>query len=551
MPVINFNYHDLCQLLGEEVPREILMERIPMIGADMHDMEGDEDEMSVEFFPDRPDLFCVEGLARSLRAFLDIEQGMTEYDVVDTDMVVEIHPSVSEIRPYIVCAAVFDVEADDRFIKSLMEVQEKLHTIIGRKRAKVAIGVHDLDKITAPFSYQAVKPNSVRFVPLAKDEEWDLEQILLNHEKGKDYAHLLDGKELYPIIFDAKGEVLSFPPIINGRLTTVNEETKNLFIDVTGTDLKAVNGALNILVTALAERGGQIGSVQMIGSEESVTPDLEPTYWELPVSDCRNLLGDSLKATDMESGLKRMGYDAELEGDIIRVLAPATRMDLLHTVDLIEDVAIGHGFENFGVYRQTAQTFGKLLPSTRITDRIRDIMVGLGYSEVNTLILSSEKEEFLMTGMEEQTVVAIKNPITEDHTCLRRNLMPSLLRILRRNKHRDLPQRLFEAGDVLEDHCRVKHLCGMSIHSKASFTEMKSVVEALLREMSADYQLTPSDCGCYVKGRGADIVCDGSVIGHFGELSPLTITNFALGYPVAAFEIDFMALLDADKEGVF
>lgn len=522
-----------------------------MMGADMHDTEGDEDEMSVEFFPDRPDLFCVEGLARALRAFLDLEQGMTEYEVIDTDIVVNIHSSVSEIRPYIVCAAVFDIEADDRFIKSLMEVQEKLHATIGRKRAKVAIGVHDLDKITPPFSYQAVRAESVRFVPLAKNEEMNLNQILLNHEKGKDYAHLLEGKELYPIIFDANREVLSFPPIINGRLTTVNEETKNLFIDVTGTDLKAVNGALNIIVTALAERGGQIGSVQMCGLETDITPDLEPTYWELPVSDSQHLLGDSLNAQDMECGLKRMGYDAELEGNVIKVLAPATRMDLLHTVDLIEDVAIGHGFERFGADLETAQTVGKLLPSTRITDRVRDIMVGLGYSEVNTLILSSEKDEFILTGIEEQTVVSIKNPITEDHTCLRRNLMPSLLRILRRNKHRDLPQRLFEAGDILQDHRRVKHLCGLSIHSKASFTEMKSVVESLLREMSASYRLIPSDYGCYVKGRAADIICQDRVIGHFGELSPSTITNFALGYPVIAFEIDFMTLLDSGKEGLF
>ena len=126
--MINFNYHDLCQLLGEEIPREVLVERIPMMGADMHDMEGIEDEMSVEFFPDRPDLFCVEGLARSLRAFLGLEVGMHEYEAEETDIVMNVEDSVLSVRPHIVCAAVFDVEIDDSFIRSLMEVQEKLHT---------------------------------------------------------------------------------------------------------------------------------------------------------------------------------------------------------------------------------------------------------------------------------------------------------------------------------------------------------------------------------------------------------------------------------------
>ncbi|MDD3399202.1 MAG: phenylalanine--tRNA ligase subunit beta [Candidatus Methanomethylophilaceae archaeon] len=551
MPVINFNYHDLCHLLGEEVPREVLIERIPMMGADMHDMEGIEDEMSVEFFPDRPDLFCVEGLARSLRAFLGLEPGMHEYESEETDIVMHVEDSVLTVRPYIVCAAVFDVEIDDRFIRSLMEVQEKLHTTIGRKRSKVAIGVHDLDKVRPPFRYLAVEPHVLRFVPLGKEEEWDLEEILDKHEKGRDYAHLLQGKDRYPVILDANDDVLSFPPVINGRLTTVTEETKNIFIDVTGTDARAVEGALQILVTALAERGGSIGDVTLRGAYDAVHPDLEPSYWEVSIPECRRLLSPSLSAEDMVIGLQRMGHDAQAEGDLLKVLAPSTRLDILHPVDLMEDVAIGHGFERFGCAHTTYQTVGGLLPSTRVSERLRDVMIGLGYTEVNTLMLSSERDEFHLCGLEEEDVVSIKNPITEDHTCLRRNLMPSLLRILRRNKHRDLPQRIFEAGDVLVGHQRRRSLAGMSIHSKASFTEIKSTVESLLREMDISFSIVGSDRGCYVSGRGADIIHDNQCVGSFGELSPQTIVNFGLGYPVAAFELDTVLLLSGKGDAIF
>jgi phenylalanyl-tRNA synthetase beta chain len=236
MPLINFDYNDLSSLLGEEVPKETLVERIPMIGADMHDTEGNSDEMSVEFFPNRPDMYCVEGIARSMRAFLGTEPGMKEYDVEETDIRVITDPSVATVRPYILCAAVFDMNIDDHFIKSLMELQEKLHMTIGRKRSKLAIGVHDLDRVTPPFEYRAVRPGDLRFVPLASDEEMDLSEILIRHEKGRAYAHLLEGKSRYPVITDADGNVLSFPPVINGTLTTVTTETKNIFVDVTGID---------------------------------------------------------------------------------------------------------------------------------------------------------------------------------------------------------------------------------------------------------------------------------------------------------------------------
>ncbi len=258
MPVINFKYSDLCTMLGEDVPEQVLVERIPMIGADMHETEGETDEMSVEFFPDRPDLYSVEGLARALRAFLDIEPGMKSYPVEESDVEVFVDRGVKSARPWLICGIVRGVDVTDEFLRSLMELQEKLHITIGRKRSKLAIGIHDLSKVRAPFTYKMVEPHSIRFVPLAMDEEMDLSEILERNEKGREYNRLLDGMPEYPIILDADGQVLSFPPIINGRLTTVTVGMHDLFIDVTGNDRKAVKGALDILASALAERGGRI-----------------------------------------------------------------------------------------------------------------------------------------------------------------------------------------------------------------------------------------------------------------------------------------------------
>jgi len=537
MPVINFNYTDLCRLIGQEVPKEILIERIPMLGADMQDTI-DSDEMSVEFFPSRPDLFSVEGLARALRAFLGIEPGMKSYETSSSGITLNVDPNVIDVRPEIVAAAVADVKIDDAFIRSLMELQEKLHVTIGRKRAKVAIGVHDLDKVNPPFLYEAVEPEKVSFVPLGKTESWNLCEILEYHEKGREYAHLMKDKERYPLITDINGKVLSFPPIINGTLTTVTEKTRNLFIDVTGTDMKAVEGALNILTTALAERGGKIETVSIEGTYQRLTPDLTPSHWELDVDSCNVFLGVALSPEEMAKSMRLMGYDAAVDNKKLSIFAPATRMDLLHPVDIMEDVAIGYGYEHFGSVPVMTQTFGSELPCTELADGIRDIMTGLSFFEVTTLILSNPEDEFQKTGLKEVRTVKVKNPISEEYTCMRANLIPSMMRVLRRNKHRDLPQNIFEVGDVL-DWCRChRHVAALSVHSRANFTEMKSVAEALLREMGMTWELKPCDLPLYISGRGAAIIIEGEERGHFGEVSPAVITAFELNHPMTALELD-------------
>ncbi len=551
MPLINFDYNDLCSLLGEEVPKEVLIERIPMIGADMHGTEGDSDDMSVEFFPNRPDMYCVEGIARNMRAFLGIEPGMKEYEVEDTDILVTVDPSVKGVRPYILCAAVFDVEIDDQFIKSLMELQEKLHMTIGRKRSKLAIGVHDLDKVVPPFVYRAAEPGEIRFVPLASDEEMDLGGVLTRHEKGKAYAHLLEGKSRYPVITDAGGDVLSFPPIINGALTTVTTETKNLFVDVTGIDGKAVKSALDIVVTAMAERGGSIGSVTMSdGGSESQSPDLSPSSWAISASECARFLGRDISPEDAADALRRMGIDAMAEGDAVYAEVPSTRPDIMHRVDLYEDVAIGYGFESFGGTHSMTQTTGSLMAETAVSESMRDIMLGLGFTEAVTLTLSSEREEFGISGIKEEDLVLIMNPITEDHTCLRASLFPSLMRILRRNKRRDLPQRIFEVGDVISGCRKRRHLCGVVMDSRSSFTESKSYTEAVLREMGTEYQLAHCTDRTFIPGRGAAVMVNGERIGSFGEVSPEVIEGFEITHPVMMVELDLQWFIDARGGGV-
>jgi len=552
MPVINFKYSDLCSILGQEIPMETLADRIPMIGADIEHAEAGCDDMSVEFFPDRPDLYCVEGTARGLRAFMGIEPGMKTYEVGKSGIDVYIDKSVKDVRPIFLCGVVKGVNIDDNMLKSIMEMQEKLHTTIGRKRKKLAIGIHDLDKVKAPFTYRLAEPHSIRFVPLAKTEEMDMEEILTKHEKGRDYAHLLKDYKEYPIILDKDGNVLSFPPIINGALTTVTTETHNLFIDVTGFDRKAVKGALDIVCTALAERGGRIESVTMhSGNVAFQSPDFTPTSYNISAAECNAYLGTKLKPADMVAALAKMGLDATASGDNINVTVPTYRLDMMHKVDIFEDVGIGWGFENFGSSYSLTQTSGGLLPETEFSEGLRDIMVGMGFMEVMTLTLINDKDEFETSRLPYVENVKVLNPATEDVTCLRSYLMPSLVNILRHNKHRDLPQRIFEIGNVVRDDITRPHICAMYTASKVSFTEIKSITESVLREMGCEYELKATDIGTFIDGRGAEVLYKGKPIGMFGEMAIEVVTGYEITHPIAFMELDLSPVIDDHKGTMF
>lgn len=261
MPKAEFSFSELQRLLGKKHTIQELREEIPMLGVDLESI--DEEKLVVEIFPNRPDMLSVEGFARALRGKLGIETGLVSPNIESSGITLKVDPSVSLVRPYVTAAVVRGIKIDDANLRSLMDLQEKLHITHGRRRRKVAIGVHDLSKVKPPFTYKAVKPESVSFIPLDMSTPMNLRQILSDHPKGRDYAWALEKAEVYPLITDSNDDVLSFPPIINGELTRVTEETTDLFIDVTGTDEKAIKFALNILLYAFADMGGSIQAVDI------------------------------------------------------------------------------------------------------------------------------------------------------------------------------------------------------------------------------------------------------------------------------------------------
>ncbi|WP_421909811.1 phenylalanine--tRNA ligase subunit beta [Methanolacinia petrolearia] len=536
MPVIKLPYKYLVRLTGAE--RDTIVDRLPMMGSDVERIE--EDQIDVEFFPNRPDLFSVEGVARSMRGFLGIETGLPEYNVEPGNTEFSVDPKLADIRPYLGSAIIRDIKFDDESIECLMGLQESLHWAVGRGRAKVAIGVHDLDKVKAPFSYIA-SPRDRKFVPLDFDRDMTMEQMLKEHPKGIDYAHLVEEKPLFPLIVDADDNVLSFPPIINGELTRVTKDTKNILLDCTGTDERAVMTAVKIICTAMAEAGGRIETVNVNGTS---MPDLSPSERRVDVDECNKLLGLSLTPAEMAELLEKMRFGAVPDGKShVKVTVPCYRSDILHDWDIYEDVAIAYGYENVPAELPPTFTIGKENPVQRKLGTIREIMAGLGYMEIMPFTLSNEKVLYDNMQRERKTeALSLMHPISEDHTLVRTDILPLLMETLKLNQHRELPQRLFAAGDVVENVQTFQKAAAVIMHTEADFTEIYSAAYVLLRELDLEYTVEDSSDPAYIKGRCGDIYVDGKKIGSFGEIHPQVILNFDMDQPIAGLEIDLRVL---------
>lgn len=548
MPVITLDYDDLKEL-GIDIDKERLIEVLPMMGSDIEDF--DDEGIKVEFFPNRPDLLSVEGVARSLRGFLGIETGMPHYDVLESGIEVTVDESVLSVRPHLGMAVIENVRFTDKKLKQVMEFQEDLHWVIGRDRRKVAIGIHDLDRVEPPFIYSGVEPDGVTFTPLESVCEMTPREILEEHPKGVAYAHLLRDRERYPLITDKNGDVLSLPPIINGELTKLTPETERILVDVTGTDERAVNQALNIICTSFAESGGVIRSVTVRRPEsELMLPDLTPKEMSVSVSTASRITGIELDAAEITGLLMKARMDASIVSpDEVLAVIPAYRVDILHEVDLVENIATQYCIGRIEPIIPEVATIAEEDNWNRADKFVREVMVGLGFQEVMSLMLTSEESHYQRMRLEEDERVQVAQPISQDRTMIRKSLLNGLLEFLEDNRHEDLPQRIFEVGDVVyidpeaETRTRtVKKLACAVTHSSAGFTEIKSIAAAVVENLGYDFRVEPLDHPSFIRGRCASIKSEGDssgIRGFFGEVHPEVVTNFNLEYPVIALEIEF------------
>ncbi|MEM4297686.1 MAG: phenylalanine--tRNA ligase subunit beta [Nitrososphaerota archaeon] len=552
MPVVTIRLDKLYGLLGRRIGLDELVERLASLGLSVE--EVGQGLVKVEYNPNRPDYSSTYGVARALSGLLGTSRGLPRYRLLNQRVTVHVGPPVQSVRPSIACAIVRNVRLWSDDLEEFISMQEDLHWVLGRNRRVVAIGLHNLSPIKPPFRYTAVGGDEVRFIPLKAVDEMTPLEIVRDHEIGRKYAHLIS--HLFPILLDSDGRVFSMPPVINARITELKPGTHDIFIDVTGLDHGKVSQTLNILATAFADAGGAVEKVSVEYPHARRTyPDLRAVRMELDTKYVNSLLGLQLSPSDM----KRLLEMSRMEARVIRksrisVKYPPYRTDILHPVDLVEEIAIAYGYSNMEPALPVEVTYGSLLPSTEFLEKVAEIMTGLGFTEVMNLLLTNEEAEYSSLGEPETPHIGLANPATREYTMLRTSILPSLLHNLASNQKNLYPQRIFEAGVVVmpsaetpERSVKRRRLAAATCHAEADYTEIRQAADEVLRLLAVEARYLPISRPVFIEGRCASVVLDGVSVGYLGEVAPPVLERLGIGMPTAALELDLDEIAAGDK----
>ncbi len=540
MAIVSINRNQFEKEIGKI--DEKMEEKIALLGTPIDKLT--KDELQIEVFPNRPDLLSYHGFKRAFMAFLEKNEGMKKYKISKSNYKVIIDNSLKEIRPYTACAVIKGVKLDSERIKELIEIQEKLHATLGRKRKKLAIGIYPVDKIKFPIYFKALEPDKIKFRPLDSDREMSGLEILQRHQTGKEYAHLLAGKARFPVFMDSQGKVLSMPPVINSHDTgRITEKTKDMFIECSGFNLEILNKCLNILVSILSDMGGEIFEIETeYGREKKITPNFEAEKMEINPEKVNQILGLNLTEKDIRKLLEKMGFDCNK--NIVEI--PPWRIDILHEVDIIEDIAIAYGYDKFIPEIPEISTIGQENPRETIKRKVSEILTGLNILEVSNYHLTTAKDQYEKMGLKEEGVIEVENSKT-DYNILRNSLTPYLLKIFSENVNNEFPQRIFEIGKIFslkDNNPSEKENLSLAI-APGNFTEAKQILNYLFRMMDLEIRLEePKESPSYfIQGRIAEIMLKDKKIGFMGEIHPKILRNWKIRMPVALFEIDFEEIL--------
>jgi phenylalanyl-tRNA synthetase beta chain len=554
VPVVNIKFERLKRLISGIKMNKVL-DTLPYIGVDIEDVS--KDMIRVEYNPNRPDLSSDYGVVRALRGLLNIETSLPKFKLAGrSGLAVSVEDAaLRKIRPYLIALVAKNGTLDDETLKQLIGMQEDLHNGVGRRRRKASIGIHNLDVIRFPVTYKTVS-GDYSFTPLNESSEFTIKQILKDLEIGKQYGHILSAFERYPLIVDNADTVLSFPPIINSQATKVNEGCRNLFVEVTATDQETAEDLLAIIAMTLYDAGFEIRTVSIVHSgsrnKKIETPQMKPKVISADVDYINSILGLTLDTKQIITYLKKSRLDAKAPNrKKIACTIPRYRIDIYDPIDISEEVAIGYGIYNLEPQFPTSPTAGNKDSLSVYFDKIREAMIGLGMIESLNFMLTSKQVQYGSFGIipTKEDVLSVDTSKSTEHEILRDSLVPVLLQSLSYNIHEQYPQRLFEIGKtfikstptMIEERWSV----GAAIaHADAGYTEIKSTMQALLRSCFGKEATTKASTNpMFMEGRCAEVIFDGKSVGILGEIIPRALENLKLRVPVAAFEINLLAII--------
>ncbi len=497
----------------------------------------------------RPDLWSAEGIAREARGRINLT-GLPRIDFPASGFEITVEKEVKEIRPFIAAVVAKGLKFDNFLIKQLIQTQDKVDFSFGRKRKRTSIGIYNLHMIESPIEYKTVS-RDFKFIPLQFEEEMTIDEIMEQHPKGVEYGHILSKFDRVPILV-SKGGVLSLPPIINSNdVGRVTEETTDILVEVTGTNHQAVIVAISLLAQNLMDRGAKVETVQVnypkgYGVEPELTPPIKPQSIEAPIKEINRYLGTKFTKKQMKTLIEKRRHDAKIDGDKIIVEYGPWRSDILHWVDIAEEVAIAYDYNKLEPTTANIFTPGKLPKSTEVENMIREVLVGCGLQEVLNYNLTDEEtitSRVMRDGdFVKSTVVSLKNPVTSTYGFLRPDLMPGLVRYVSRNSETPTPHHIFETGEsVRRSDGRIETYVSAAVvlaGADETFETSHRILDTLFRLTGVSYELEVGNSHLFMDGRVAEVWVDEQVVGYIGELRLEILELNGIQVPVSGFEID-------------
>ena len=525
----------------------------------------------------RYDLLCMEGISRALNVFRGVEPSpvfrmIEPVNGAPRQKMIQ-KPETMLVRPFVVCAVLRGVKFDKARYDSFIDLQDKLHQNICRRRTLVAIGTHDLNTVKGPFTYEAHPPEDIKFTPLKQTREFNAAELMEHYksdQKLKHFLHIIDGSVVFPVIYDAERTVLSLPPIINGAHSAISLDTTDVFIECTATDLNKAKIVLNTVVTMFSEYSANKFAVEPVdvvssSGDERAYPDFMTRFVDVDPDYVRKRIGVTAADIDtkaMAALLCRMQLPTKIDGDVLRVEVPPTRSDILHPCDVAEDVAIAYGYNNINKEKAgpNVVTVGAQQPLNNFSDLVRQEMASQGFSEVLTWILCSHDDNFANVNREDDGNAAaiVANPSSLDVQVARSSLLQGVLKAMGANKDAPVPAKLFEVGDVvLLDASKdvgarnSRRLLVLYSNTTSGFEVAHGALDRVMqitgaaKDGDAGYTLdTSMNEATYFPGRQAGIVRDGKRIGVMGVVHPTVLGKFDIVNPCSVLELDLEPFVD-------
>jgi len=547
MPTITFSLKDLQHLVGKKLTIEEVQEFAHYGKGDFENYDEVTDEVKIDFGDTNlPYLWSVEGFARLIKGILGQQKGVPEIKINKGNYQIVVDKSILKDRPYIACFIAKGNKIDDYLIKQIVQLQEKFCETYGRRRQKVSIGLYSHKRLTFPLNYRAVDPLSIEFVPLGYKSKMNLKEVLMEHPKGKEFAWILNNLEEYPILIDDKKEVLSFIPIINSNFTGKLEiGDQDIFFEATGTDEESVLLATNIFAYALYERGFQIYSAEVKYPDKKITvPYLFKDTIKIKNEQIKQLFGLNLK----ESEVKNLLEKAQFNFDNYKVEIPPYRKDILHPYDIIEDIGIMYGFDKINEVALGTFTRGSSLKVIEFINKVREIIIGMGYQEAMSPILTNKEFLYKKMNIGDSGTIEIEEFMSENYSVVRSWILPNLFEIFSKNKHVAYPQKIFEEGLVNirsgEEIMEFNRIAIATSHEKANYTEIRQVLDYILKCFGLKYDIEEVKHNTFIEGRIGRAIVKGKKVAYLGEIHPQVLTNWGLEMPVAALELNLTELFN-------